>query len=88
MQNTLSTYEAKTHFSSLADRVCAGEEITVTRHGVPVMKLVPIENTLQTSRADRINASLKRLAQLQASPSWPKLSRDEILSLKEEGRKW
>ena len=88
MLNTLSTYEAKTHFSSLADRVCAGEEITVTRHGVPVMKLVPIENAQLTSRADRISASLKRLTQLQASPSWPKLTRNEILSLKDEGRKW
>jgi prevent-host-death family protein len=88
MLNTLSTYEAKTHFSSLADRVCAGEEITVTRHGVPVMKLVPVENTQLTNRASRIDASLKRLAQLQVSPSWPKLSRDEILALKDEGRKW
>ncbi len=88
MQNILSTYEAKTHFSSLADRVCAGEEITVTRHGVPIIKMIPIPQTQTLSREERIDASLKRLSELQASPSWPKLSREEILGLKDEGRKW
>ena len=38
---TVGAYEAKTHFPALLDRVAQGEEITITRHGVPVAKLVP-----------------------------------------------
>jgi prevent-host-death family protein len=38
---TVGSYEAKTHLSALLDRVSNGEEITITRHGVPVAVLVP-----------------------------------------------
>jgi len=39
----VGAFEAKTHFSELLDRVSRGEEITITRHGVPAARLVPIE---------------------------------------------
>jgi prevent-host-death family protein len=32
--------EAKTHFSALLDEVTAGEEVTITRHGKAIAKLV------------------------------------------------
>lgn len=35
-------YEAKTHLSGLLDRVERGETITITRHGKPVARLVPV----------------------------------------------
>jgi len=38
----VGTLEAKTHFSALLDRVEKGEEITITRHGKPVARLVPV----------------------------------------------
>ena len=31
------------NFSAVAARVAAGEELTVTRYGKPVLKLIPIE---------------------------------------------
>jgi hypothetical protein len=31
----VGAYEAKTHLPSLLDRVAKGEQITITRHGVP-----------------------------------------------------
>jgi len=34
-------FEAKTHLSSLLDRVAKGEKITITKHGVPAAVLVP-----------------------------------------------
>lgn len=37
---TVGAFEAKTHLSSLLDEVAKGEEITITRHGTPVAKLV------------------------------------------------
>ena len=39
---TVGTFEAKTHLSDLLDRVCKGETITITRHGVPAAMLVPV----------------------------------------------
>ena len=37
----VGTFEAKTHFSALLDRVARGEEVTITRHGKAVARLVP-----------------------------------------------
>ena len=39
--NTIGAYDAKTHFSELLGRVEAGEEVTITRHGTPVARMVP-----------------------------------------------
>ncbi len=39
MTNVALTY-AKAHFSELADRASLGEEIVVTRHEVPLVKLI------------------------------------------------
>lgn len=38
---TVGSYEAKTHLPRLLDEVAKGEEITITKHGVPVAVLVP-----------------------------------------------
>jgi prevent-host-death family protein len=39
---TVGAFDAKTHLSTLLDRVATGERITITRHGVPAAMLVPI----------------------------------------------
>ena len=41
--NTIGTFEAKTHLTRLLDRVAAGEQITITRHGTPIARLVPVK---------------------------------------------
>jgi prevent-host-death family protein len=38
---TVGAYEAKTHLPRLLERVARGEQITITRHGVPVAVLQP-----------------------------------------------
>jgi prevent-host-death family protein len=38
---TFNVHEAKTNFSKLLDRVLEGEEVLITRNGVPVAELVP-----------------------------------------------
>ncbi len=40
---TVGTFEAKTHLSELLDRVANGDEITITRNGKPIARLVPVE---------------------------------------------
>jgi prevent-host-death family protein len=34
--DTIGAFEAKTHLSSLLERVAQGESFTITRHGKPV----------------------------------------------------
>lgn len=36
----IGAFEAKTHFSALLDRVANGEEITITKHGKAIARLV------------------------------------------------
>ena len=57
MTTTVGAYEAKTHLPRLLDRVEAGEEIVITRHGRPVARLVAIEAE-ESVDADEIWAAL------------------------------
>jgi prevent-host-death family protein len=38
----VGSFEAKTHLPQLLERVAHGEEFTITKHGKPVARLVPI----------------------------------------------
>lgn len=39
----VGTFEAKNRLSALLEMVAAGEEVTITRNGKPVARLVPVE---------------------------------------------
>ncbi len=39
----VNIHQAKTHFSRLLQRVAAGEEVVIARAGVPVARLVPVD---------------------------------------------
>jgi prevent-host-death family protein len=39
---TVGAFEAKTHFAQLLQRVERGEEITITRRGKAIARLVPV----------------------------------------------
>ncbi|HEX9643561.1 MAG TPA: type II toxin-antitoxin system Phd/YefM family antitoxin [Acidimicrobiia bacterium] len=39
----VGVHAAKTNLSKLLRRVAAGEEITITRSGVPVARIVPVD---------------------------------------------
>lgn len=38
----VNVHEAKTHFSKLLERVSHGEEVTISKSGRPVAKLIPV----------------------------------------------
>jgi prevent-host-death family protein len=60
-RNTVGAYQAKTHLSELLEKVEAGEEIVITRHGSAVAKLVPVKmETTAEERAEAI-ARIQRL---------------------------
>jgi prevent-host-death family protein len=57
---SVGAYEAKTHFAELIERVAAGEEVTITKHGSPVARLVPARpNTTAKERRSAIDAMRK-----------------------------
>lgn len=58
---TVGAFEAKTHLSTLLDRVAGGEEVLITKHGKPVARLVP-EKTVDRERVSAAIARLKELA--------------------------
>lgn len=40
---TTNVAEAKAHLSALIEKALAGEEVVISKHGKPVVKLVPYE---------------------------------------------
>lgn len=75
----IGTYEAKTHFSELIEKVAKGERIVITKHGHPVALLSPVNEKIKTS-ADAVEA-IKRLRK------GIKLKGVSIKELIEEGRR-
>lgn len=51
---TVGAFDAKTHLSSLLNRVAGGEQVLITRRGVPVARLVPADEADSRDVADAI----------------------------------
>jgi len=77
-------FEAKNKLSALVDRVEKGEEITITRRGVAVAKLVPANPGFDRAKA---RAAAEGLKKLQASLKGPPLTWEEIKAMRDEGRR-
>ena len=60
--NTVGAYDAKTHLSELLEKVEAGQEITITKHGAPVAKLVPVKKEASPEERHDAIARIQRLA--------------------------
>lgn len=78
-------FEAKTHLSSLLDEVEKGSEVTITRHGKAVAKLVQIQAELSEEEIAKRRAAIKRLRAM-AKKRGMSVSHEEIKSWIEEGR--
>ncbi|MDA0835602.1 MAG: type II toxin-antitoxin system prevent-host-death family antitoxin [Planctomycetota bacterium] len=79
--DVIGAFEAKTHFSELLERVSHGEEITITRHGTPIARLVPMQ-TVPTEASRRIV-----IQEMQKLANRNTLNGLLIKDLKNEGRK-
>ncbi len=77
--DSVGLFDAKTHLSALVERVQRGEEITITRHGMPVARLVPAD----TRRSDP-RAAIEGIRELRKGV---KLRGVTIRELIEEGRR-
>ena len=60
MATEIGAYEAKTHLPALLERVVRGEQITITKHGRPVARLVPVDKP----DIERRRAAIARIKEL------------------------
>jgi prevent-host-death family protein len=79
--NSVGAYEAKTRFSQLLERVAAGEEITITKHGHPVARLVP------ASAARSVESRRTAILEMRELASRNRLRGLKVKDLIAEGRK-
>ena len=76
----IGAFDAKTHLSSLLDRVSRGEEVLITRRGLPVAQLVP------AGRAERARTE-DVIEELRALRSGLNLGGLDWRELRDEGRR-
>ena len=78
---TIGAYEAKTHLSKLLDRVARGESLTITRHGKPVARLVPV-----TTGRERAQEALDRMIELRKHIKLAPIA--ELMATTHEGHRY
>lgn len=63
---SVAVFEAKNRFSELINAVSHGEEVTITRHGTPVARLVAFTTPGQAAvgQRERVQGALQRMRSL------------------------
>jgi prevent-host-death family protein len=79
--SVVGAYDAKTHLAELLERVQHGEEITITRHGSPIARLVPVDKTFTATDRRAALEAMNVIAQRN------RLRRLRIKDLMNEGRR-
>ena len=79
--SVVGAYDAKARFSEILERVVNGEEITITRHGTAVARLLPIR-PVATEQARR-----DAIQQMRALASRNRLDGLRVKDLVAEGRR-
>jgi prevent-host-death family protein len=77
--SAVGAYDAKTHLPSLLDRVERGESVTITKHGRPVARLVPVSS--------RSAAPSAVIAALRGARLGVRLGEASVSEMIEEGRR-
>jgi prevent-host-death family protein len=81
---TVGAFEAKTKLSELLDMVERGEEVTITRHGAPIARLVPVRAVDEQAR---IRALISGIKETREASGLSRTTVDEILEWRKEGRR-
>ena len=76
----VGAFDAKTHLSSLLNKVAQGEDVLITRRGIPVARLVPA----QEADRSRVAKAIQRLRSLREGVELRGLSWKE---LRDRGRR-
>lgn len=81
MSQKVGAYQAKTHLPRPLKKAARSERITITKHGVPIAMLVPVENK---SKVD-IRTVIEEMKKFRRAHKLGKLTIQEMI---EEGRKY
>jgi len=84
MDKTVGAFEAKTHFSALLERAEKGEEITITRRGKAVARIVPLKKHHDSAEVRKVLARMRKRAK---TTGIKRFDWAEWKSYVEEGRK-
>jgi prevent-host-death family protein len=82
--STFNVHEAKTQFSKLLDQVLQGEEVVITRNGMPVAELVPARERPFPLGAGRNDPSINH--EVLRKDEWWRPMTDEEVDAFLEGR--
>jgi antitoxin (DNA-binding transcriptional repressor) of toxin-antitoxin stability system len=83
----IGAHDAKTRLSELLDRVEAGEEIVITRHGRPVAKLTRTGPGHDVAAAMAAVTAMDELREQIAAEAGGPFTIEEIIAWKNEGRR-
>ena len=72
---------AKAHLAELLDEVQRGQTVVITRHGKPIARLVP-DDAVRQEEIRRARAEIEAIRR-----KAPRISTEEILSWRDEGRR-
>ena len=81
LNSSVGSYEAKTHLPALLERVSKGEQITITKHGVPVALLIPAGQVKQMD----VQTAVEEMKKFRKGRSLTGMSIREMI---EEGRRF
>ena len=83
-------FEAKKRLDELLDRAERGEEVTITRKGKPVAKLVPMHETASPARTaadiERAREAARRIRELAKEMNLGPFDWEEWKRYRDEGR--
>lgn len=85
MNKQVGIFEAKTHLSALLDEVENGVEVTITRHGKPVARLVQAQVEATPQQIAQRREAIERI-RARAKTRGQNFSQEEIKSWIEDGR--
>ncbi|MGE0200020.1 MAG: type II toxin-antitoxin system Phd/YefM family antitoxin [Candidatus Melainabacteria bacterium] len=77
----VGAFEAKTHLSRLLEEVAQGAQITITKHGQPIARLIPIKGGKKSTAAEAI----EKIIELSKGNSLEGL---DWKALRDEGRRF
>jgi prevent-host-death family protein len=76
---SVPVYQLKNELSRFLQEVEAGEELSITRRGAEVARLVPSAGAKRSGRADQVREARKAFAKIKAF---------DIAEVNRAGRKW
>jgi prevent-host-death family protein len=82
----VGAFEAKNTFGSLLDRVEAGEQIEITRHGRPVAQIVP-RPAISEEQREIARAAMQRIRQRAKEMKLGPFDWEEWKAYRDEGRR-